>query len=123
MFTLRGQLGMMQTVAECKSRLDKMFHIIHNTLEHSGIMQNASYFVSNCVSIGHNIGGPLLFFIVLYSENRSLVSSRITKATHFLATENWYKKCVQFSWNILLCQTMSLIKNECHLVAYYGLFS
>ena len=46
-------------------------------------MQNALYFVSNCVSIGHNIGGLLLFFVALYSENRSLVSCRITKATYF----------------------------------------
>ena len=99
-----------------------MFHKICNTLEHSGIMQNASYFVSNCVSIGHNIDGLLLFFMVLDSENRGLVSCRITKATHFLATENWYKKCVQFAWNILLCQTMSLIKNKCHIVAYCGFF-
>ena len=57
-----------------------------------------------------------------YSENRSLVSCRITKATHFLATEKWYKKCTQFSWNILLCQTILLIKNECHIAVYYGLF-
>ena len=68
MFDLRGQLGMMQTVAECKSWLDKMFHKICNTLEHSGIMQNASYFVSNCVSIDHNIDGLLLFFMALYSD-------------------------------------------------------
>ena len=88
---------MMQTVAECKSRLDKMFHIIHNTLEHSGIMQNASYFVSNCVSIGHNIDGLLLFFMALYSENRSQVSCRITKATHFLAIEKWYKQICTIS--------------------------
>ena len=37
--------------------LDKMFHINCNTLEHSCIIQNASYFVSNCVSICHNIVG------------------------------------------------------------------
>ena len=86
-------------------------------------MQNATYFVSNCVSIGHNIGGLLLFFMALFSENKSQVSCRIPEATHFLATEKWYKKCVQFLWNILLCQTISLIKNKCHIVAYYGLFS
>ena len=101
------------------SWLDKMFHITCNTLEHSCIMQNASYFVSNCVSIGHNVGGPLLFFMALNSENRSLVSCRITKATHFLATEKWHKKCVQFSWNILLYQRMSFIKKK--WVSYCGL--
>ena len=53
-----------------KSWLDKLSYIICNTLEHSCIMQNASYFVSNCVSIGHNTGGLLLFFMVLDSENR-----------------------------------------------------
>ena len=100
-----------------------MFHIILKTLEHSGIMQNASYFVSNCVSIGHNIGGLLLFFMALYSENRSLVSCRITKATHFLPLKSGIQHVYKFSWNISLCQTISLIKNECHLVAYYGLFS
>ena len=60
--------------------------------------------------------------MALYSETKSLVSRKITKAIHFLATEKWYKKCVQFSWNILLCQTILLIKNECHIVVYYGLF-
>ena len=66
-----------------KSSQDKMFRIICSTLEHPYIMQNASYFASNCVSIGHNIGDLLLFFVALYSENRSLVISRITKDTHF----------------------------------------
>ena len=87
---------MMQTVAECKSRLDKMFHIIHNTLEHSGIMQNASYFLSNCVSIGHNVGGLLLFFMALYSERRSLVSCRITKAAHFLPLKSGIQNVYNF---------------------------
>ena len=61
-----------------------MVHILCNTVEHSCVMQNVSYFVSNYVNIGHDIGGLQLFFMVMYSENKSLVSSTITKATHFL---------------------------------------
>ena len=59
------------------------------------------------VSIGHNIGGLLLFFIALYSENRSLVSCRITKSTHFLATEKWYKNLYNF-------QGTSCCAKQCH---------
>ena len=96
MFTLRGQLGMMQTVAECKSRLDKMFHIILKTLEHSGIMQTAFCIFCQTVSIGHNIGGLLLFFMALHSENRSLVSCRITKAAHFLPLKSGIQNVYNF---------------------------
>ena len=60
-----------------KSKLGNMFHILCNALEHYSIMQNAWYFVSNCISIGHNIGGLLLCFMALYSENSWLVGQLV----------------------------------------------